>query len=443
MARKTEGDVNEGKLRAAWRANLSASSRRLLEQDEACFFHQGLSTPCMDVIRSAKGIYITDAQGRKYMDFHGNSVHQVGYGNPHVIAAIEKQMRELCFSPRRYTNETAVRLALKLLRYMPGDYKILFSPSGAASNGMALKLARLYTGRHKVISQWDSFHGANLDTISVGGTDVFRRGVGPLLPGVEHIMPYNSYRNLFGKTGSAAMKNLDYLEFILEREEIGAVMLETIRSTDVQIPPLKYYKRLRGLCDRYHALLILDEIPIALGRTGGMFAFERYGIRPDVVTIGKGLGGGILPMSAMIAKSEFDCVSDSSIGHYTHEKSPVGCAAALATIEVIENEHLLRRAAELGAYFLRRLRALKRKYKLVGDVRAAGLLGAVELVTDRRTRAKATEQAERVLYKCLEKGLSFKVSEGNVITLSPPLIITREELGKAVDILDEALSEIR
>jgi 4-aminobutyrate aminotransferase len=369
------------------------------------------------------------------MDFHGNSVHQVGYGHPRVIAAVKQALDTLPFSPRRFTNDYAVRLASKLAALAPGDLdKVLFAPGGAEAIGMALKLARIATGRHKTVSMWDSFHGASLDAISVGGEALFRRGMGPLLPGTEHVPPCDPRGCRFGCGGSCDARCAEYVEYVLSKEEdVAAVVVETVRSTDVQAPPAAYYAALRRACDRHGALLILDEIPICLGRTGAMFAFERYGIVPDMVVIGKGLGGAVFPMAALITRSGLDVAADRALGHYTHEKSSVGCAAALATLEVIESEDLLGRANRLGARSLERMRAMQARLPgIVVEVRGIGLLLAIELAQPRI--------AEEALYGCLARGLSFKVGQGNVIVLAPPLVIDEADLDRALGIVEEEIA---
>ena len=275
----------------------------------------------------------------------------------------KRALDELPFSPRRYTNEYAVRLAEKLAALAPGDLnRSLFAPGGAEAMGMALKLARLATGRHKTISMWDSFHGASIDAISIGGEALFRSGIGPLLPGTEHVQPCDPRHCHFGCGGTCNARCADYVEYVLEKEEdVAAVIVETVRSTDVQVPPPEYYKKLRAACQQHGALLILDEIPVCLGRTGTLFAFERYGILPDMVVLGKGLGGGVFPMAALIAREDLNIAGDRALGHYTHEKSPVGCAAALAALEVIEEEKLLERSKTLGARALARFRKSNRQ----------------------------------------------------------------------------------
>lgn len=441
---KTEGDINLTEERARWQETfLSEKSKALLEEDSKYFLHQALSTPCLDPISGVDGIYIIDEDGRKIMDFHGNSVHQLGYNHPYLLEALHRQLDELSFSPRRYSNRTATALAKKLTGMMPEEgWRLLFTPSGAASNSIALKIARKATGKHKTISLWDAFHGANLDTISIGGEAHFRSGIGPLLPGCEHVLPYNSYRCPFGKCDGCGLKCIDYIEYICRCEgDIGAIIMEPIRCTDVQIPPQEYYRRLRKICDDYEIALIFDEIPTAFGRTGKMFAFQNYDIRPDILVVGKGLGGSLYPFSAVLARPGFNVCGDISLGHYTHEKNPLGSAVGLALIEYIEKENILEHVAGLNALMRERTDAMMREIPAVGDVRLIGALLGIELVKDRATGEKDVDNAEKILYHCLERGLSFKISQGNVLTLAPPLIITKEELGHALDIVEEGIKK--
>lgn len=442
---RMEGDVNRSEARDRWQQEqLDEAALNLLREDERHFFHQSLSTPCLNALSSCEGSYIVDTQGRRYLDFHGNSVHQVGYGHPTVVQAVKEQLDAMSFCPRRYTNIPAVELAKKLTALAPGELnKVLFAPGGTAAIGMALKLARLATGRFKTISWWDAFHGASLDAISVGGEGLFRAGMGPLLPGSIHVPPPAGYRGAVTSEGPSAMESADYVEYIMEREgDIAAFVAEPMRCTSLIIPPKEYWERIRALCDKHGALLIFDEIPICLGRTGRMFACEHFGVVPDLLCIGKGLGGGIMPMAAMIGRGDLDIAGDRALGHYTHEKSPVGCAAALATLEVIDREGLVQRAGEMGAWAISRLRGLMEKHALIGDVRGMGLALAVELVRDRQSKELAASEAEAMLYASLRRGLSFKVSSGNILTLMPPLTISEEEFGQAIAILDDSLAEI-
>jgi len=444
-ASRVEGDINLSPSRKEWLDSIRhEQTLHYLEEDARYFFHQSMSTPCLDVLESCEGIYLTDIRGKRYMDFHGNNVHQLGYRNQYLVEKIKAQLDVLPFSPRRFTNLPAIELAQALGRLFPGNLnRLLFAPGGTSAISMALKLARFVTGKHKVISLWDSFHGASLDAIGVGGEQPFRKGMGPILSGVERIPPPTSYRGPFSADGNDLIY-ADYLEYVIEKEgDIGAFIAETIRNTDVQIPSTAYWKRVREICSSHGVLLILDEIPIAFGRTGKMFCFEHFGIEPDMVCLGKGLGGGIVPMAALVARNEYNVASDVSLGHFTHEKSPLGCVAGKAVIDYIEQNQILDKVTDDERFMRIELMAMKDRHPLIGDVRGIGLLWGIELVKDRTTKEKATEVAEKVMYKCLENGLSFKVSQGNVIQLSPPLVITRNQLQEALAIVESAIGAVQ
>ncbi len=436
-----EGDVNFSPSRQAWYEVADSATLELLKKDEDLFMHQSLSTPCLDVIAAAEGIYLTDTLGKRYMDFHGNNVHQIRHRNPFVIERVKQQMDTLPFCPRRFTNTTAIDFAGKLVSLLPQALnRVLFAPGGTSVVGMALKLARVVTGRHRVVSLSDSFHGASMDAIAVGGENQFKKYMGTLVPETKNIPQPVHYRSVFTPQADDT-SYADELEKILQQDsQVGAFIAETIRNTDVQIPSRGFWQRVREICDRYGVLLILDEIPIAFGRTGTMFAFEHYGISPDILCLGKGLGGGIIPFAAMVTKDSYNIAGDVSLGHYTHEKSPLGCAAGLALIEYLQSHKLLEKVQADSAFMAEALGELKNKYRLIGDVRGIGLLWGIELVRDRSTKVKAIEEAGRIMYSCLKNGLSFKVSQGNVLQLSPPLTITREELQKALSVLDTALA---
>jgi 4-aminobutyrate aminotransferase len=222
----------------------------------------------------------------------------------------------------------------------------------------------------------------------------------------------------------------------LEKEgDVAAVIAETVRCTPF-IPPPDYWKRVRAACDKHGALLILDEIPTCLGRTGRMFVCEHYEIVPDMLVLGKGLGGGIFPLAALIARENLDRAGDRALGHYTHEKNPVACAAALATIGVIEETRLLDHVQKLGAWTLDRLREMQEKYPIIGDVRGLGLLLGVELFRNGDPAQRATDEAERIMYEAFSRGMNFKITMGNILTLTPALSITEAEMDRALSILD-------
>lgn len=430
---RTEGDINRTPAREAWQAShLDHATRGLLAADERAFIRQSLSTPCLNALRRAEGVWIEDLQGRRYMDFHGNSAHQIGYGHPKVIEAVERQLRELPFCPRRYANRPAAVLAERLGSIAPGSLsKCLFAPGGALAVGIALKLARAATARHKTIAFRGSFHGASLDAAGVGGEDLFHARMGPLMPGAFHVAPPASASCTHGCAacdGSCAAE----IEDLLEREgDIGAVIAEPIRATTVAIPPPEYWRRVRAACDRHGALLIFDEIPTGLGRTGRMFACEHFGVQPDILVLGKGLGGAVIPIAAVVARPELDVAPELALGHYTHEKSPLGAAAALATLDVIEEEGLIERSRTLGERALVALSGAFAGREGIAECRGLGLMLGVEHAP---TAGRTAEQvAEAVLYQSLAAGLSYKVGGGRVSTLFPPLNIPEASLMEAIE----------
>ena len=434
----TEGDLNVSRRRSRWMAeHIDGATRALIEQDAQFFLHQSLSTPCLNVLRACEGASIEDWESRSILDFHGNAVHQVGYRHPSVIKAVIQQLETLPFCPRRYTNEPAIALAGKLAELAPGTLgKVLFAPGGALAMGMAMKLARMATGRFKTISMWDSFHGASLDTISIGGEALFRQDIGPLLPGTHHVPPPNTDGCPFDCGDACSLKCADYLDYVLSKEgDIGAVIAETVRSTPF-FPPREYWQKVRAACDRHGALLILDEIPHALGRTGRFFTCEHYDIEPDMIVIGKGLGGGIFPLAALIAREQLDIAGDRALGHYTHEKSPVGCAAALATISVIEEEGLLEHVRDLGAWTLEQLREMQTRQPVIRRVEGMGLMIGVTVGDGRQSVALA----EDVMYRALASGLNFKLTMGTTIQLMPALTITQEQMQHALNILETSIA---
>ena len=434
----SEGDVNLSPLRSSWRASLSDKTRDLLDEDERYFIRQSLSTPCLDVVERAEGAVLIDSDGRRILDFHGNSVHQLGHGHPKVVAAVKAEMDKLPFCPRRYANRTATELARRLVETAPtGLDKVLFAPSGAAAISIALKLARYATGRYKTLSLWDSFHGATLDAIGVGGEALFRRGLGPMTPGAEHLPPLHLARRFFGDDRPYD-RFADFIDYALGVQgDVSALIAEPMRWTTVEPPPRDFWPQVRESCRRHGALLVFDEIPSCLGRTGTLYACEQFGTAPDILVIGKGLGGGLIPFAGILAAGRLDCASEAAVGHFTHEKNPVASAAALATLAAIEEEKLLDRAKELGRHGLERLRALQSRHPAIRDVRGFGCYFGVEI-----GGVDAAALAERVMYGCLAAGLSFKIGAGDVITLCPPLTIPIAEFDEAFSILDGAFARL-
>lgn len=448
---QSEGESNTSSRREGWSAKThNPDTNKILDRDAAHFLHQSVSSPCLSVISKAEGPWIEDSGGRRYLDFHGNNVHHIGYGHPRLKKAIADQMEELPFAPRRFTCEPAILLAEKLADISPGTLsKVLFTTGGSDAVEVAIKVARAATGRYKTVSFWDAFHGAGFGASSVGGEQLFRSHIiGPLLPGTEHVAPFACYRCPYGYPEIDGQPNLElckmtcanFVRYVLEKEgDVAAVIAEPARAVPY-IPPPGFWAEVRKACNDAGALLIFDEIPTGLGKTGKMFACEHDDVTPDILVMGKSLGGGILPIAAAITRPDLDVAGEFAFGHYTHEKNPVTCRAALTTIEIIEDENLVDHVARVGAHAMDRLKDMKNKHNVIGDVRGRGFLMGIELVKSKSGKEAADDLAEDVFYRCLDAGLSFKLTMGNTITLTPPLILTQEQMDWAIDIIDTAIA---
>lgn len=423
----------------------------LTDRDAQAFIGQALSSPVPNTIRRAEGIWVEDHQGRRFMDFHGNSVHHLGYGHPKILAAIRAQLDELSFAPRTFTCEPAVELAETLARVTPGALgKSLFLPSGSDAVETALRLARAATGRWKTVSFWGSYHGSGFAASAVGGDPVWRNAAtGPLPTGAEHVEQYDCGNCPFGHHFPDGQPDFeicgricaDQITRILRREgDIAAVVAEPMRSFPT-VPPEGFWRQVRAACDATGTLLIFDEVPTGLGKTGKMFACEHEHVVPDILVLGKSLGGGVLPLAAVVADPRLDVAQPWSVGHFTHEKNPVTTRVGKTVLDILEDEALPERAAELGREALSRLQDMCVSLSRLRLVRGRGLLLGVDVV-DPVSGAADPRTAQVIREKCLNAGLNFKVSGGATIVLSPPLIIGRVDLFRALEILIAAVSEL-
>lgn len=454
--KQSESDTNSGTRRQAWDAERTTTDRGLLDRDAAVYLKQSVSTPCLTSIVGAEGPYLFGSDGTRYLDFHGNSAHQIGYGHPRLVAALTAQLRDLPFVPRRFTSDVSVRFAESLVAHSPRDAngvgleRVLLTTGGSDAVEVALKLARVATGRHRTLSFWDSFHGAGFGASSVGGEQLFRGGaLGPLLPGTEHVPPLGCYRDHLGQghrsdephTASCGVALARLIDYTLKVQgDVAAVIAEPMRAVPQMAAP-GFWQAVRRSCDETGTLLIFDEIPTGLGRTGEFSPATQEGVVPDMLVWGKGLGGGTIPVAAVLARAELDVAGDWALGHYTHEKNPMMARAGLTTIEIIDDEGLVAESARKGAHALERLRDLQSRYASIGDTRGRGLMLGVEMVTP-GTQEPDTDLAEAVLYACLRRGLSFKTTMGSVLTLAPALTIPDDELDRALDILEDAFAEV-
>ncbi len=415
----------------------------LLERDSRAFFHQTLSTPVFEVVTRAEGAYIYDGAGRRYLDLHGNGVHTVGYQHPKVLQAVRDQLDQaLSFAPRRFTNLPAVLLAEKLARIAPGDLnRVLFCPGGSEAVEMAVMMAKLVTGRWKTLSYYGAFHGAGFQAVSIGADPHFRDGLGPMMPGALHLEMPDYYRNPWGWTDPQQIDEeyLRQVRITIENNPgIAALVTEPIFYNST-VPTAFYWQQVKALCEAHGILLIFDEIYTAFGRTGKMFACEHYDIVPDLLVVGKGFGGSILPFAGIIGRDDFNVLEHKSIGHFTHEKNPLCCAVARAVIDIVESERLVEKTAELGAYFKKGLLELQNEFEAVGQVTGLGLNLGLDLVVNRVSKQRATAPAQGVMQFCMARGISFKLIQGNILNLKPALVITRDEVDYVLETLREAL----
>ena len=401
-------------------------------RDSAAFLHQAGSTPVDHAFISCEGAWATDEDGHRFLDFHGNSCHNIGYRHPKLIAALKEQLDTLCFTPRLFTSGPAVELAEMLASLWPyGTAKVLLGVSGADAIEMALKLAYTATGRTGTASFNGSWHGAALGTLSVGGTASERAGF-PVLEKCHHAPSYWPRRQ-DEDSETCARNALDSLKQILGSSEIAALVAEPVRSTG-QTAPGWFWPEVRALCDRTETLLIFDEIPTGLGKTGRFFASEHTGIRPDMTVLGKSLGGGVLPLSAVIAREELNVAGHLGIGHYTHQKNPVLARAGIETLRILDTENLAAVSASKGRDTLPALEQLIVETPAYEAISGLGLSMAIGC--SNRGQLKALKDA------CYRRGLNTGTADGWLLTLSPPLTIADHELARAVEILRLAAREV-
>ncbi len=416
---------------------------------------EGVFTPALHIyypltITRGEGIYVVGADGRRYMDCSsGLAVLNVGHCHPHVMAAVQKQLGSFWHTGGIYHNETTVAAAERLVEIAPdGLDKVFFSNSGAEAVEGALKLARYVTGRQGIVAFSGAFHGRTLGAVSVTSSSArYRSRYHPLLPSVFPAPYPSSLRTQTGKKHvESSQFCLEYLHTMLERvvtaEEVAALLIEPILGEGGYCPaPLEFLQGLRTLCDQHGIMLIFDEVQSGMGRTGAWFAAQHYGVTPDILTVAKGIASG-LPLSALVAGKDLMDRWPAGAHGTTFGGNPVSCAAAVATIEVIEREQLLEKTALSGERITARLERLQEDCPVIADVRGVGHMIGIEVVDDRGLPDSAL--CAKVLDYCLEKGVIL-ISCGlnrNVIRFAPPLIATESQIDEALDILAEAMRKV-
>ncbi|CAD5244006.1 leucine/methionine racemase [Thermococcus camini] len=398
----------------------------------------------------AQNARVWDIEGREYIDFLSDAaVQNVGHNNPRVVQAIKDQAERLIHFTFIYGFPVEpLLLAEKLAEIAPIESpKVSFGMSGSDANDGAIKLARAYTGRRTILSYLRSYYGATYGAMSITGLDFEVRSKVGELSGIHYIPYPNCYRCPFGKEPKTCkMECVSYLKEKFEgevyAEGTAALFAEPIQGdAGMVVPPEDYFREVKKILDEHGILLIVDEVQSGMGRTGKWFAIEHFGVKPDVITLAKPLGGG-LPISAIIGRSD---VMDSlpSLGHtFTLSGNPVTSRAALAVIEEIEEKDLLRRAKKLGKYTKKRLEKMKKEHELIGDVRGLGLMLGVDLVKDRETKERAYEEARKVVWRAYELGLVLAFLQGNVLRIQPPLTIEEELLEEGLNRLEQAIADV-
>ena len=409
-------------------------------------------------IKSARGVYFWDVNGKRYLDLNSMVMCvNIGHGNEKVVNAICDQARELAFAGPQFATKPRAMLGEKLTEIVPVELKrFLYTSGGADANENAIKFARAYTGKHKILTRYRSYHGATYGAISLTG-DPRRLAWEPtVMPGVVHFWGPYRYRSTFHKylpdvdDTRLCVDYLNHLEEVIEYEganTIAAIMIETVTGTNgILIPPEGYLQGLREICDRNGILLIADEVMAGFGRTGKWFAVDHWNVGPDIMTMAKGLTSGYAPLGAVAMKQEIaDTFKDRVFeGGLTYNGHPISLAAAVSNIEVMQEDHLVEKSHQTCLFLKKRLEELMSRHPSVGDVRSIGLFGAIELVKNRETREPlapygGTSEPMTALKKHLMDRGIFLYTHWNIILLIPPLIITEDQLSEGLDVIDEAL----
>ncbi len=375
------------------------------------------------VLRKGRGMKVWSTDGKEYLDFVGGiAVNCLGHCHPKVVVAIQKQAQRLIHVSNYYHIEPQIKLAKLLVENSFAD-KVFFCNSGAEANEAAIKLARRYfreqvgVNKFEIITAFNSFHGRTMATISATGQAKFKAGFEPLLPGFTHV----------------EFNDIDAVDKAITKETC-AVLIEPIQGEGgVKIPDADYLRDLRELCDRHDILLILDEVQTGIGRTGKLFAYEHFGIKPDIITLAKGLGGGV-PIGAMLATDKVAVGFQPGTHASTFGGNPLVCAAAVVTMEVLlEDGFILDQCRRMGKYLKKRLDEMKKEFpSVIAEVRGMGLLVGMELTRDGAPIVKA----------CMDRGLLINCTAGNILRFTPPLIVTEKEIDHLIDVLEQTIDQM-
>lgn len=390
--------------------------------------------------------------GNKFIDFLSSAgALNTGHCHPKIVKAIKDQTEQfILYTPAYMYHKPLVDLAEKLIEITPGNFskKVSFGLSGSDANDGVIKLARAYTGRSKIISFIRSYHGSTYGSISLSAVSLnMKRKIGPLLPEIYHMPFPDTYRNpLRGAPQDAGKNCLDYLKYAfanyLPPDEVAAVIVEPIQGdAGLVVPPLEYMEGLYKLCKDNGILFVSEEVQQGMGRTGKWFGIEHFAIEPDLIVVAKALASG-LPLSALIGRAEIMDSLEAPAHLFTAAGNPVCCAAALATIEVIEEEKLMENAVKLYNLAMKRFNTMKERFSIIGEVRGIGLSIGIDLVKDPLTKERNKEAAAKICYRAWQKGLLLSFFSNSVLRIQPPLLITEKEFNRGIDIIEECMVDL-
>jgi taurine--2-oxoglutarate transaminase len=409
---------------------------------------QGTANPIH--MTRGEGVWFWDGDGNQWLDFSSQLINlNIGHQHPKMLTAIKKQVDELCFAGPGFATEPRGVLGRRLAE-STGLAKAFFTLGGAEANENAIKMARLFTGRDKIITRYRSYHGATMGVMTASG-DPRRWPVEPGVPGVVRVFDPYCYRCPFGKTPDSCRREcVSHIEEIIQMEgpqSIAAILVEGITgSNGLLVPPDDYYPKLRALCDKYSILLIDDEVMSGFGRTGKWLATQHYGIKPDMVTCAKGLTSGYMPLGSVVVSQPIADYFETHMlwGGLTYSGHPVSCAAAVANLTIYEEERVFENVEEQGLYLAGRLEDMKQRFACVGDVRYKGLFSILELVRDKETKEplapfNGTSPEMGKLAAYLKSKHLYAFTRFNMLWVCPPLIISREELRGGLDIIEGGL----
>ena len=408
-------------------------------------------------VKYAEGVYLYDYDGRRYLDFSSGLMNvNIGHGNQRVTAAVTRQMQEVSYVTPSCVTRARGELGKKMAEITPGNLqKTLFTVCGATAIDNAIKLARLYTGRHKIIARYRAFHGASYGAMTAGGDPRKIAADAQQMPNVVHVEDPYCYRCPWDKEISSCHREcVSHIRRVIEfegPETVAAILMEGESGSSgcIKYPP-DYLQKIRALCDEFGILLIADEVMSGFGRTGKWFASELHGIVPDMIATDKGITAGYLPLGALVVTDKIaDHFNDRTLWlGLTYADHPVACAAGVEVLKIYEDEHLIENAAEMGRYIDSKVEELKQLHPCIGDFRNTGLLGCLELVKNRATKepmapfnAKPEEMAvmNQVAAKLRQLGM-YTFVRWNYVFIAPPLSITREQIDEGLAMISEALT---